>query len=95
MAYFDSLKNKALWEKEMEILRPIRAEREANGFQATTKNNEEIEVKTENSYRKQINLEQLHEAMQAKYGKPEAKPQRERAKQMKEPKLEKSAAVMK
>lgn len=32
MAYFDSAKNRALWQKELDGLRAERARREANGF---------------------------------------------------------------
>ncbi|MFI3250195.1 MAG: hypothetical protein R3Y07_04465 [Eubacteriales bacterium] len=62
MAYFDSPKNRAIWDKELVGLRQERAVREANGFQPAAEKEKAME-KDLNPYRKQINLEQLEAAM--------------------------------
>lgn len=67
MAYFDSPKNRAIWERELETLRPERAKREATGFQPLEQQVQAAQ-KEQSLYRKQINLEQLAAAMKEKHG---------------------------
>lgn len=73
MAYFDSPKNRAIWERELESLRPERARREATGFQPLEQQ-VQAAAKEQSRYRKQINLEQLETAMKEKYGTSLKKP---------------------
>lgn len=68
MAYFDSPKNRALWDRDLLGLRQERTRREANGFQPTDRLEPTQEVE-HNPYRKPITLEQLQEAMNQTHSK--------------------------
>ncbi len=72
MAYFDSIKNRAIWDKELTKLRPERARREEMGFPSVHQQQAAVK-KVETPHRKQINLEQLQEAMREKHGGAKAK----------------------
>ncbi len=84
MAFFDSPKNKALWNKELENLRPERAQREAEGFPPAKKRAEQQRARIEVPGRKQINLEELQKIASLEQGGGEKKTvsaQRARAKE--------------
>lgn len=53
MAYFDSAKNRAKWQKELSALKAERDRRAANGFQVHN------EMEQENSHRVRMNYAQL------------------------------------
>ncbi len=84
MAFFDSPKNKAIWNKEMESLRPERAQRESEGFPPAKKRAEQQRAKLDIPGRKQINLEELQKIASLEQGGGEKKAvsaQRARAKE--------------
>lgn len=68
MAYFDSAKNRALWQKELAGLRKERARRESMGFAAV--GNNKLKESAENPGRIRVTYAQLEkeeqEAVQAK-----------------------------
>ncbi len=97
MAYFDSPKNRAIWNKELEGLKAERARREENGFKPEANVKAVSENVNERPGRKRINLEQL-EAIEREAGgiRRVRRPVRERSKTMeREPvQAEKSGRTM-
>lgn len=57
MAYFDSAKNNAMWERRMAGLREERRRRQETGYMP--KEQEKAAARQENPFRRRINLEQL------------------------------------
>lgn len=57
MAYFDSAKNNAMWEKRMAGLREERKRRQETGY--VPKEQEQTTTRQDNPFRRRINLEQL------------------------------------
>ncbi|MCR4585840.1 MAG: hypothetical protein K5686_08980 [Lachnospiraceae bacterium] len=83
MAYFDSPKNRAIWNKELDGLRAERARREENGFKPEAADKQFKQQSAERPGRRRINLEQL-EAIEREAGgiRRVRRPVRERAKTM-------------
>ena len=83
MAYFDSPKNKAIWNKELDGLRAERARREENGFRPEAADNNVKAQTADRPGRRRINLEQL-EAIEREAGgiRRVRRPVRERSKTM-------------
>ena len=91
MNYFDSAKNKALWEKELSSLRGERDRRKIEGYKPQKE--KEVEKSTEkNPYRRKITLKELEEIEKRESGRTRegksAKPHRERNKEKQAPELE-------
>ena len=62
MGYFDSLKNLAMWNRELAELRKEKARRAAEGYRPVKKDETEAkqaEVKETNPHRRRINLAEL------------------------------------
>lgn len=78
MRYFDSPKNRALWERELTVLRRRRAQREAGGYEAPVR--EELQPARENGCRIRVTYEELlkmeAESMEAERGQRKARPVR-------------------
>ena len=93
MAYFDSPKNRAIWERELKGLRAEK-ERRAKEVYRPQKGEQEISVESrqeQNPFRKRITLKELEqaerEAVQARRAR---RPQRVREAEAKEPKRQSS-----
>lgn len=65
MAYFDSPKNRALWEKELNGLDQLRSEREKEGFKPQSEEDREVRHAAEGSLVREINLQELEEIEKA------------------------------
>lgn len=72
MAYFDSAKNRAMWNRELAQLRQEKAERAANGYKPVEKETAAAKSKAavteDNPRRRRINLAEL-ERIDARAGK--------------------------
>ena len=90
MNYFDSAKNKALWEKELSSLRGERDRRKAEGYKPQKEKKEDTAEK--NPYRRRSTLKELEEIEKRESGRTReakaAKPRRERNKELQAPQLE-------
>lgn len=67
MAYFDSPKNKALWEKELVSLRQERQSRIDHGYEPHAKKNKEMDA-GESPFRKKITFEELQKIVEETEG---------------------------
>lgn len=62
MAYFDSPKNRAMWDKRMTVLRAERKRRESEGYKPQQKSEApEMEFSMENPLRRQLTVKELEE----------------------------------
>ena len=90
MNYFDSAKNKALWEKELSSLRGERDRRKIEGYKPQREKAAEKEEK--NPYRRRITLKELEEIEKRESGRTKeaksAKPRRERSMEKQAPELQ-------
>ncbi|MCR5676294.1 MAG: hypothetical protein K6G16_11350 [Lachnospiraceae bacterium] len=90
MNYFDSAKNKALWEKELTSLRDERDRRKVEGYKPLQE--KKAETGEKNPYRRRITLEELIEIERREAGRQKeantAKPRRERNMEKGAPELE-------
>ncbi len=59
MAYFNSAKNRAIWEKELNMLRAEREVRRKNGFKPVENKNDARKFTQSNPFRRRITLEEL------------------------------------
>ena len=91
MGYFDSAKNKALWEKELSSLRGERDRRKIEGYKPQKEKEAEKAVE-KNPYRRKITLKELEEIEKRESGRTReaktAKPHRERGMEKQAPQLE-------
>lgn len=60
MAYFDSPKNRAKWERRLAVLREEKIRRQEQGYQPQEQKEAVMEV-NDNPFRKKINFKQLEE----------------------------------
>lgn len=67
MAFFDSPKNRAMWEKKLSALREEKEERRKNGFVPTDRENQ-TENQRSDQFRRRITLKQLEEKELAREG---------------------------
>lgn len=67
MAFFDSPKNRAIWERRLSALREEKEERRKNGFAPTDRENQ-TEDQKDGQFRRRITLRQLEEKELAKEG---------------------------
>lgn len=61
MAYFDSAKNRAIWERELDVLRQEKANRAARGYVPETVEKKEKAPVSESLGRRKINLQELEQ----------------------------------
>lgn len=64
MSYFDSPKNKAIWERELRELRKEKREREANGYRPEMRERETAQ--NQNPFRKKITFLELEASVAPK-----------------------------
>lgn len=67
MAFFDSPKNRAMWEKKLSALREEKEERRKNGFAPADRENQ-TENQRSDQFRRRITLKQLEEKELAREG---------------------------
>lgn len=65
MAFFDSPKNRAIWERELKSLRAEKERRAREGYRPQTAEGKGNEQEKENPFRKRISLSQLEEKLAA------------------------------
>ena len=97
MAYFDSPKNRAIWERELRGLRAEKERRAREGYTPNEARSKAAQVKKEeNHFRRRTNLKELErQEQEAREARRAARPARQRGmERQKEPGLRRQEPVM-